>query len=150
MLVKENNLPPGKRAMGHDFDLHLGSDSHVRVTQTGIIKRSIIVKRKDAKNIIPTLFTMLITMFTFLTKVHTWRGQRQRRYTERSHYKFRIWPINLLSLTRCNVNDTWREDIRSLLQFYYLLDIYISTGLLQGCVLQSTDFIIYSQYEYNR
>ncbi|XP_026316034.1 uncharacterized protein LOC113227357 [Hyposmocoma kahamanoa] len=46
VLVKENNLPPGKWAMGRVIELHPGSDGLVRVTtiktQTGVMKRPIV------------------------------------------------------------------------------------------------------------
>ncbi|KAL0861024.1 hypothetical protein ABMA27_009546 [Loxostege sticticalis] len=46
VLVKDNNLPPGKWAMGRVLETHPGSDGYVRVTtlktQTGIIKRPIV------------------------------------------------------------------------------------------------------------
>lgn len=46
VLVKENNLPPGKWAMGRVIDVHPGEDGHVRVTtvktQSGVIKRPIV------------------------------------------------------------------------------------------------------------
>lgn len=45
VLVKENNLPPGKWALGRVIEVHPGSDGHVRVatikTQTTTLKRPI-------------------------------------------------------------------------------------------------------------
>ena len=45
VLLKENNLPPGKWAMGRVVELHPGSDNLVRVvtlkTQCGLLKRPI-------------------------------------------------------------------------------------------------------------
>lgn len=46
VLVKEDNLPPGKWAMGRVIETHPGSDGYVRVTtiktQTGIVKRPVV------------------------------------------------------------------------------------------------------------
>lgn len=46
VLVKEDNLPPGKWAMGRVQELHPGKDGHVRVvslkTKNNIIKRPVI------------------------------------------------------------------------------------------------------------
>lgn len=45
VLVRDNNLPPGKWAMGRVLELHPGADGYVRVTtiktQNGVIKRPI-------------------------------------------------------------------------------------------------------------
>ncbi|KAH9634958.1 hypothetical protein HF086_016519 [Spodoptera exigua] len=46
VLVRDNNLPPGKWAMGRVLKLHPGADGYVRVTtlktQNGVIKRPIV------------------------------------------------------------------------------------------------------------
>ncbi|KAG7295329.1 hypothetical protein JYU34_022341 [Plutella xylostella] len=46
VIIKEDNLPPGKWALGRVVDLHPGSDGHVRVvtlkTKNGLLKRPIV------------------------------------------------------------------------------------------------------------
>lgn len=46
VLVKEDNVPPGRWAMGRVLELHPGEDGYVRVvtlkTQTGNFKRPVV------------------------------------------------------------------------------------------------------------
>lgn len=110
VLIKEDNMPPGKWAMGRVIELHPGSDGRVRVTtlktQTGILKRPVVklsplpieteipqqqtderstkdetssneqkekatASRKTKRTASKTFTTLLLTLFTLATGVHS-------------------------------------------------------------------------------
>ncbi|XP_022824061.1 uncharacterized protein LOC111354747 [Spodoptera litura] len=97
VLVKEDNLPPGKWAMGRIIETHPGSDGYVRVTtvktQAGNIKRPVVKlsplpldteiqaesetektnttrHRAKGSKLISTLFITTLTLFTLISGVY--------------------------------------------------------------------------------